>query len=61
MAAAVEDEDRALSGRLLEAKQAVEEEFAGEADPEELEQGLNELIEVSAEVLNTLGIPADTC
>jgi hypothetical protein len=61
MAAAVEDEDRALSGRLLEAKQAVEEEFAGKADPEELEQGLNELIEISAEVLNTLGIPADTC
>lgn len=61
MAAAVEDEDRALSGRLLEAKQAVEEEFAGEADPEELEQRLDELIEVSVEVLTALEIPADTC
>ena len=61
IAAAVEDEDRAVSGRLLEAKQGVEAEFAGEADPEELEEGLNDLIEVTAEALNLLGIPADTC
>lgn len=61
IAAAVEDEDRDLSGRLLEVKQGVEEEFAGKADPKELEQGLNDLIEVSAEALVALGIGADTC
>lgn len=59
--AAVADEDRALSARLLEVKQGVEEEFAGEADPDKLEDGLNELIEVTAEALNLLDVPADTC
>lgn len=59
--AAVADEDRALSARLLEIKQGVEEEFAGKADPDELEEGLNDLIEVTAEALTVLGIPADTC
>ena len=61
IAAAVEDDDRDLAARLLEAKQAVEEEFAGDADPEVLEPALNDLIEVAAEALIVLDIPADTC
>lgn len=61
VATAVEDEDRALAARMLEAKQDVEEEFAGEADPAELEERLNGLIEVTAEALTALGIPSDTC
>jgi hypothetical protein len=61
IAAALEDEDRALAGRLLEVKQGVEEEFAGDADPKELADGLDELITVTAEALNVLGIEAATC
>ncbi|MBW3595284.1 MAG: hypothetical protein KY391_06860 [Actinobacteria bacterium] len=61
IAAAVEDEDRALSGDLLEAKQAVEEEFAGTADPEDLVDQLEELLEVTVEALQVLEIPASTC
>jgi hypothetical protein len=61
IAAAVEDEDRALAARMLEVKQDVEEEFAGKADADELEERLNELIEVTAEALAALDIPSDTC
>lgn len=61
MAAAIADDDRALAGSLLEAKQGVEEEFAGDTDPEELEAAMNRLMLVSVEVLNALGVRADTC
>lgn len=61
MAAAIADDDRALAGSLLEAKQGVEEEFAGETDPEDLEREMNRLMEVSVEVPNALGVQADTC
>lgn len=60
IAAALEEEDRALTARMLEAKQDVEEGFAG-ADPDELEEGLSALIEVTAEALAALDIPTDTC
>lgn len=61
IAAALEDEDRALTARMLEAKQDVEEGFSGRADPDELEEGLSALIEVTAEALAALDIPADAC
>lgn len=61
IAVAVEDEDRSLSARLLEAKQDVEEELAEKADPEVLESAFDELIEVTAAALNALDISADTC
>lgn len=61
IAAAVEDDDRELAARLLESKQGVEEEFAGKADPRELEDGLNDLIEGTAEALIALGVPAEPC
>lgn len=61
IAAAVEDEDRALAGRLLEAKQAVEEEFAGKTDPDELTEGFEELLVVTVEALKVLEIPASEC
>lgn len=59
--AAVEDEDRGLSAELLEAKQDVEEEFAGKADPDELVDRLEDLIGVTVEALEVLQIPASTC
>lgn len=61
ISAAVEDEDRALAGSLLEAKQAIEEEFAGKMDPEELEEGLSALLDVTVEALAALDVPASTC
>ena len=61
IAAAVEDEDRALAGELLEAKQSVEEQFAGKTDPQELEEDLKTLLEVTVESLQVLQIPASTC
>jgi hypothetical protein len=61
IAAAVEDEDRELAGRMLEIKQKVEVAFAGDAPPDELEAVLDDLIEVTAEALAALDIPADTC
>jgi len=61
IAAAVEDEDRALSAEMLEAKQAVEQEFAGKSDPDVLVERLEELLEVTVEALQVLDIPASTC
>ena len=61
IAAAVEDEDRALAGRLLEAKQTVEEEFAGKTDPAELADELDALLDVTVESLYVLEIEVSTC
>ena len=61
LAAAVEDDDRELAGRLLVAKQIVESEFNGDRDPQELEQDLGELLDVTVEALQVLGIEAQTC
>ena len=58
--AAVEDEDRALAGRILEAKQSVEE-FVGTPDREKLKEDLETLLEVTVEALESLEIPASTC
>ena len=61
IAAAVEDEDRALSGQVLEAKQAVEQNFASTPEPEEMVDDLEALLEVTVEALDVLAIPASTC
>ena len=61
IAVAVEDEDRRVSGELLQAKQEVEEQFAGKRDPQELEDGLEALLGVTVESLELLDIPASTC
>ena len=61
IAAALEDEDRALTGRMLEAKQNMEEAFAGAAGPDALEAALNDLIDVTVEALTALDIPTDPC
>jgi len=61
IAVAVEDENRDLSAELLEAKQSVEEEFAGKSDPKVLADRLQELLEVTVESLQVLEVPASTC
>lgn len=61
LVAAIEDDDRALAGRLLVAKQVVEAEFDGDRDPQELEQDMDELLSVTVEALEVVGIEAHAC
>ena len=61
IAAAVQDEDVAQAERLLKAKQKVEEEFAGDTDPEQLVDHFTELIDASAAALEAIDVPASTC
>jgi hypothetical protein len=59
--AGIEDDDRELSGRLLRAKQTVEDQLAGEDDAGSLTDDLNELREATDEALLALGIEAPSC
>jgi len=61
IAAAVEDEDRAVSARLLEAKQTVEERFASKGDGDRLAEDMEDLLAVTVDALETLDIPASSC
>ena len=61
IAAGVEDEDRAVTAELLEAKTALEDEFINKRRPEEVVSRMTDLIEITAEALDTLGVPASTC
>ena len=61
VAAAIEDDDRELSGRLLVAKQAVERGFAEKVEPQEMTERLEELLTVTIESLEVLEVPASRC
>ena len=58
---AVEDDDRELAGRLLIAKQAVENGLSNPQGPEHLAQDTDRLIAVAGDALQTLGMEAPEC
>lgn len=62
LAAAVEEEDRAAAATLLEMKQAVESDLAGEpVEGETLEAHLDELLEATIAGLAAIDVAAPTC
>ena len=58
---AVQDDDRELAGRLLVAKQAVENGLSGGEDPEQLAEDTDRLIAVTGDALQTVGMEAPEC
>ena len=53
--------DRALAARLLEAKEAVESDFGSDPVPPSLGPDLDRLVQVTAEGLVRLSLPAPRC
>jgi len=60
-ARALEDVDRPLAGRLLEAKQKVEADFSGLASGDRVADDLGRLVEVTALALDRLAVPIPPC
>ena len=61
IARALEDVDRPLAGRLLEAKQRVEADFSGLASGDRVADDLGQLVEVTRAGLDRLAVPAPSC
>ena len=61
IASGIEDDDRALSGRLLEAKQTVENQLSGRAETDSLGADMEELLGVTQEALLELGVEPESC
>ena len=61
IARALEDVDRPLAGRLLEAKQKVEADFSGLASGERTADDLGRLVAVAREGLDRLAVPSPPC
>ncbi len=61
VARALEDVDRPLAGRLLEAKQKVEADFSGLASGDRVADDLGRLVEVTALALDRLAVPIPPC
>lgn len=61
IARALEDVDRPLAGRLLEAKQKVEADFAGLASGDRAAEDLDRLVDVSRDGLDRLAVPVPPC
>lgn len=60
-ARALEDRDRPLAARLLEAKQRVEADFSGLASGDRVAGDLGRLVEVAADGLDRLEVPRPPC
>jgi hypothetical protein len=60
-ARALEDVDRPLAARLLEAKQKVEADFSGLASGDRVADDLGRLLEVSRAGLDRLAVPVPAC
>ncbi len=61
IARALEDVDRSLAGRLLEAKQRVEADFSGLASGDRVADDLGRLAAVTGEGLDRLAVPRPPC
>jgi hypothetical protein len=61
VARALEDVDRPLAGRLLEAKQKVEADFSGLASGERVAEDLGSLVTVTGDALDRLAVPLPPC
>jgi len=61
IARAVEDVDRPLAARLLEAKQKVEADFSGLASGERVAEDLGSLVTVTRDALDRLAVPLPPC
>ena len=61
IARAVEDVDRPLAARLLEAKQKVEADFSGLASGDRVADDLGPLVAVTADALDRLAVPLPPC
>ncbi|MEA2932986.1 MAG: hypothetical protein QOI56_1771 [Actinomycetota bacterium] len=61
VARALEDVDRSLAARLLEAKQKVESDFSGLATGDRVADDLGALIEVTRAALDRLAVPVPPC
>ena len=61
IARAVEDVDRPLAARLLEAKQKVEADFSGLASGDRVADDLGPLVTVTTEALDRLAVPLPPC
>jgi hypothetical protein len=61
IARALEDVDRPLAGRLLEAKQKVEADFSGLASGDRVADDLGRLVEVTRAGLDRLAVPLPAC
>jgi hypothetical protein len=61
LARALEDADRPLAARLLEAKQKVESDFSGLASGDRVAEDLAGLVEVGGAGLDRLAVPAPPC
>lgn len=61
IARALEDVDRPLAARLLEAKQVVEADFSGLASGDRIADDLDRLVDVTAEGLDRLAVPLPSC
>ncbi len=61
VAAALEDVDRPLAGRLLEAKQKVEADFSGLASGARVRDDLGALVAVTGDGLDRLAVPRPPC
>jgi hypothetical protein len=61
VARAVEDVDRSLAARLLEAKQKVEADFSGLASGDRVADDLASLVTVTRDALDRLAVPVPPC
>jgi hypothetical protein len=61
IARAVEDVDRSLAARLLEAKQKVEADFSGLASGDRVADDLARLVDVTGDGLDRLAVPLPPC
>jgi hypothetical protein len=61
LARALEDVDRPLAGRLLEAKQKVEADFSGLASGDRIADDLGRLVDVAGAGLDRLAVPVPAC
>ena len=61
IARALEDVDRPLAARLLEAKQKVEADFSGLASGDRVADDLGRLVEVTGAGLDRLAVPVPPC
>lgn len=61
IAAATEVRDRAVAATLLEAKQLVEADLAGDGLPSGFRAGVETLIEATRAALDAIGLAAPTC
>ena len=57
----MEDVDRPLAARLLEAKQKVEADFSGLASGERVADDLGSLVAVTRDALDRLAVPLPPC